>query len=287
MDLAHFSKLAIAASIVLLVFALGLRATFADATSFFRGFLRPPHRLMRAVLVMYLIVPAVAVAVALAVDLSKPVRAALVAMAVAPIPPILPRKQLKLGGGSDYVFGLLVAMSIASVVMVPICVWLLGLAFGRDASFGPDAIAKLIGTTVLVPLLAGLTVAHFAPAVARRVAPTVAGLGNVLLVAGALPVLIGAWPALVSLAGGGTIPAMLAVIAFAIVAGHRLGGPAPDERATLALAAAMRHPGIALAIATLNVPEEPRIPAAILLYMLTAMVATFVYGRWQRRKAAP
>ena len=285
MDLAQFARFAITASVILLVFALGLRATFADATSFFRDFLRPPHRLVRALAAMYIIVPAVAVSVALAMDLAKPVRAALVAMAVAPIPPILPRKQIKLGGTSDYIFGLLVAVSVASVVMVPIAVWLLGLAFGRDASFGPEAVAKLIGMTILLPLGVGLTVARFAPAIALRAAPLAAGLGNALLLAGAVPLLIGLWPVLVSIAGGATIPAMLAVVGTGLAAGHWVGGPAPDERAALALASAMRHPGIALAIATLNVPEEPRIPAAILLYLLTAMLATFLYARWQRREA--
>jgi BASS family bile acid:Na+ symporter len=169
--------------------------------------------------------------------------------------------------------------------MVPLCVFLLGLAFGREASFGPEAIARLIATTVLAPLIAGLVVAHFAPAVAARIAPWLARLGNLLLLVAAVPVLIVAWPKIIALTGDGAVIAMAAVIASAVLAGHWLGGPAPEERAALAVASAQRHPGIALAIATLNVPEEPRIPAAVILYLLIALAATFLYARWQRTRS--
>jgi len=286
MDTAHLIKLALTASILLLVVALGLRATFGDATALFREFLRPPNRLLRALLAMYVIVPLVAVVVARLFDLSLPVRVAILAMAVAPIPPILPGKQLKFGGSSDFVFGLLVAVSFAAIVMVPLSVNVLGRLFGAEAVFGPDEVARLIGTTILVPLVVGMTVRHLAPGVAQQLAPWASRLGNVLLLAVLVPVLIKAWPAVISQIGNGAILAIGAVVAAAIVAGHVLGGADADDRSTLAIASAMRHPGVALAIATLNVPEEPRIPAAILLYVLVAAVATTIYGAVRRKQIA-
>jgi len=88
----------------------------------------------------------------------------------------------------------------------------------------------------------------------------------------------------VSLIGSGAALSIAMVVVIAIAAGHWLGGPDPDERSTLALASAMRHPGIAMAIASLNVPEEPRVPAAVILYLLIAAIATSVYGAWWKRK---
>jgi len=88
----------------------------------------------------------------------------------------------------------------------------------------------------------------------------------------------------VSLIGSGAALSIAMVVVIAIAAGHWLGGPDPDERSTLALASAMRHPGIAMAIASLNVPEEPRVPAAIILYLLIAAIATSVYGAWWKRQ---
>jgi BASS family bile acid:Na+ symporter len=90
----------------MLVFALGLRASFADATGLFRNLLRPPHRLPRALTAMYLVVPAVQIGPGLLFDPSVPVRTAMLAMAmaIAPIPPILPGKQLSFGGVIGQVF---------------------------------------------------------------------------------------------------------------------------------------------------------------------------------------
>jgi len=90
----------------------------------------------------------------------------------------------------------------------------------------------------------------------------------------------------VSLIGSGAALSIAMVVVIAIAAGHWLGGPDPDERSTLALASAMRHPGIAMAIASLNVPEEPRVPAAVILYLLIAAIATSVYGAWWKRQRA-
>ena len=157
MDAQAIVKAALSVSILLLVFALGLRASFADATSLFRGLFRSPGRLLRALTAMYIVVPAVAVALGLLLDLSQPVRTGMLAMAIAPIPPILPGKQLKFGGSSEHVFGLLVAVSLCSIAIVPLMLHLIGPVFGRHTAFAPEQVASLIGSTVLLPLLAALT----------------------------------------------------------------------------------------------------------------------------------
>lgn len=289
MEPAQWIKLALTASILLIVFALGLRASPADATSLFRELFRPPHKLLRALVAMFVAVPLVAVLAAKLLDLSLPVETAIVAMALAPIPPILPGKQLKFGGGSDYVFGLMVAVSLAAILIVPLGVHLAGEVFHRETNFGIADAARLIGVTILAPLLAGLTVKSWAGAVARRLAPWVAHLGTVLLVLALIPILASAWPAVMALVSGGTVTAIVMVVIAAIAAGHALGGPDPDERTALAFASSMRHPGIAAAIASLSVPEEPRVQAGILLYLLIAVVATSIYGvllgRWTAAKS--
>lgn len=289
MEPAQWIKLALTASILLIVFALGLRASPADATSLFRELFRPPHKLLRALVAMFVAVPLVAVLAAKLLDLSLPVETAIVAMALAPIPPILPGKQLKFGGGSDYVFGLMVAVSLAAILIVPLGVHLAGEVFHRETNFGIADAARLIGVTILAPLLAGLTVKSWAGAVARRLAPWVAHLGTVLLVLALIPILASAWPAVMALVSGGTVTAIVMVVIAAIAAGHALGGPDLDERTALAFASSMRHPGIAAAIASLSVPEEPRVQAGILLYLLIAVVATSIYGvllgRWTAAKS--
>jgi BASS family bile acid:Na+ symporter len=286
MDTAHLIRLAITASVLLLVFALGLEATFADTTTLVREASRPPYRLARALLAMYGVVPAVAAAVAALFVLTPAVEIALLAMAVSPVPPILPRKQLKAGGMSSYVYGLLVAVSLLAVILVPLAVATMGLLFGRDVQISTRDVARLIAVTVLAPLLAGLVVRRLAPDPAERLAPAVSGLGTGLLVAGLLPVLVTAWPAIVSLVGNGTIAAIAAVVGAALAAGHRLGGPLAEDRTALGIAACMRHPGVALAIARLNFPDATLVPAAILLYVLVGVIVTSLYVKVRGRAEA-
>lgn len=283
MDTAQLIKLAISASVLLLVFALGLRATFADATSFFRSLFAPPRALLRALFAMNIVVPFIAAAIAAFTNVAPAVKIALLAIAVSPVPPILPGKQLKMGGRSDYVFGLLVAISIAAIVMVPVSIEVIGWLFHREVRIGLLEVAKPIGITIFLPVLAGLVVRHFAPRLAERLAPWVSRFGNVLLVAAVVPVLIAAWPAIVALVGNGTLLAIAAVVVAAIASGHLLGGPEPQDRTALAIASAMRHPGIALAIAHINFPDDKLVPAAILLFVLVAAIVTTVYGKLRAR----
>jgi len=278
MDLAHLVKLAITASVLLMAISLGMRATLADATSLIRNLFQPPRGLLRSLIAMNVVVPVVAVIVAKAFDLHQAVKVALLAMAVSPIPPILPGKQLKFGGRPAYIFGLLVAISLAAILLVPLDVDILGRIFGREAHLGFTQVALLIGKSVFLPLLLGLTVAHFSPTIVGRLAPVLSRIGNVLLVAGLLPLLVSVWPAVRTLVGNGTLIAIAAVVGTAIATGHLIGGPNPHDRAALGIFSAMRHPGVALAIATTNFPENKMVMGAILLFVLTAMILTSVYG---------
>jgi BASS family bile acid:Na+ symporter len=47
----------------------------------------------------------------------------------------------------------------------------------------------------------------------------------------------------------------------------------------------MRHPGVALAIARLNFPEERLGPEAVLLFIVVNVIVTLPYGIWRRRAA--
>src|SRR5262245_30258178 len=272
-------RLTLTSSLLLLVFALGLRATFADATYV----LRRPAMILRGFLAMGVIVPVAAGVLAALFDLHLPVKIALLALAVAPVPPILPSKQLKLGGRAGYVYGLLVAAALAAIVVVPLAIEVLGWLFSRETHIGAGSVARIVGTTVLLPLAAGLAGGRVAPALAARAAPWVARIANVLLLVSVLVVVAGTWRGMWSLVGNGTVLAMAAVQVVGLAAGHWLGGPDPDNRTTLAIAASMRHPGIALAIVRLNFPDEPLVPAALLLFILVNVVVTLPYGLWRRR----
>jgi BASS family bile acid:Na+ symporter len=281
MDITLLIRTGIQVSILLLVFGLGLRATPEDALYL----LRRPALMARSFMAMNVVVPLFAATLAGLFDLRPPVEVALVLLAVSPVPPILPGKQLRLGGRTEYVYGLLVAMSLFAIVFVPSAIKLLGMVFRREAYIEPAAIAKVVLITVLVPLFVGLMLRRVVPAVAESIAPWVSRFGNVLLLVGALPILVTAWRGIVSLVGNGTILAISAVIIAGLAAGHLLGGPEPGDRTTLAIASSMRHPGVALTIASVNFPGQKEVPAAVLLFILVNAIVTLLYATWCRRRS--
>ena len=271
--------LGLKASIFLTVFALALETTLDDALYLFRR----PSELVQSLLSMNVIMPLFAAALVALFDLHPAVEIALIALAVSPVPPILPKKQVKAGGHGSYAMGLLVAAAVLAIVFVPLTVDLLGRVFGGAAQISVVTIAQLVFTTVLLPLAAGMAVDHFAPAFADRIAKPVSLAAAVLLIGSALPVVITAWPAITSLIGNGTIIAIAAFVIVGLAAGHALGGPVPEDRTVLAFSTASRHPGVALAIASANFPGEKLVLAAVLLYLIVNAVVSMLYMKWRHR----
>jgi BASS family bile acid:Na+ symporter len=271
--------LAIRASVMLNVFGLGLDARPQDALYLFRR----PGLLMRALLAMYILMPLFAVALAGTFALHLAVEIALVGLAVSPIPPLLPKQELKAGGESAYIFGLLVAMSLLSIVFIPMVMELLGRTFRLSLHMSPVAVLELVLLTVLAPLVAGMAVRRVKPEVAERIARPTVKVAMALLVLSVLPVLFIATRPMLSLIGNGTLAAILAFFLVGLVAGHLLGGPNPHHRTVLALCTAFRHPGIAIAIAQANFPQQKLVLPAILLYLIVGAVMSSLYLAWDRR----
>jgi BASS family bile acid:Na+ symporter len=279
MSLTTLIPLVLKVSIVLNVFGLGLNASAQDATSLCRR----PHQLLRSLLAMHVVMLLCATVLAVNFALHPAVKIALVALAVSPIPPLLPKKTRKAGGEASYAIGLVVAAALLAIVIVPVAVELLGRAFGKPTHMSPGAVALIVLSTVLAPLGVGMAVRRLAAACAARLARPVSLVATVLLLASALPIGFTAWPALVSLTGNGTIVALAGFVVVGLAVGHLLGGPDPEDRAVLALSTASRHPGVALAIAHASFPGQKLVLAAVLLYLLVSAIVAMPYLAWSRR----
>jgi BASS family bile acid:Na+ symporter len=271
--------LVLKASIVLSVFAIGLKASFRDVTYFFRW----PGQLVRAFLAMGVLMPLFALALILLFDLHPAVQIALFAISVSPIPPIFPNKALKAGGRENYTIGLLVTSAACSVIVIPVAVELLERVVHIPMQMRARTVAMVVATTVFLPLLVGICVRTWAPKLAERLVKPMALTALVLLVLSALPVLGGATGAMLSLIGDGTLLSISTFAVFGFVVGHLLGGPAHDNRPTLALASATRHPAVALAIAHANFPNQRLAMPAVLLYLMVCGVLSAIYLKWVKR----
>jgi BASS family bile acid:Na+ symporter len=276
--MATLIPLVLKASIILTVFAIGLSNRARDVMHV----AHTPRLLVRSLFAINVLMPLFAALMAAALDLHPAVRIALLALAVSPIPPLLPKKAVKSGGDASFAIGLLVVAALLAVAFVPLSVHVLGVAFGRTAGISPEAVALILAANVLAPLCAGLAVSAFASGFAARIARPISVTATVLLLGCAVPIAIKAAPDILSLIGHGTLAAILAFNLFGLAAGHLLGGPNPANRAVLALTTSSRHPGIAAAIAALNFPDEKLAFSAILLYLLVNVILSLLYRRWFR-----
>jgi BASS family bile acid:Na+ symporter len=282
MTAAQIIMLAIAASMAVIVFCLGLQSRLRDVT----GLLEQPGLLARSLLSMYVIVPFVVAALCAYADLNHALEAALIMLSLSPVPPILPGKERRVGGDAHYAIGLLAVAALVAIVFVPLAVTLLGRIFGYTIKVPMTTVAHVVATSILVPLAAGFLVRWLAPALALRIARPLSIVGWVVLVAACIPVLIGSWRGMFGLIGNYSLVAVVGVAIVGLLVGHVLGGPHDEHRTVLALSTATRHPGMALAIAHAVAPDEKVLPAAVLLAFLVSFVVTMPYTKSRKRMRA-
>jgi len=279
MNLQSLVPLVLKASIFLTVFALGLQATFADATFLFRR----PRLLIRGFFSMSVIMPLVALFLILTFQLNPAVKIALAALSVSPVPPIFPKKALKAGGKESYTIGLLVATVVLAIVAVPIAMETFERVTGVPLYMSAVSVAAIVFTTVLTPLLGGIVLRAVASSFADRVTKPIGTVALVLMILGVLPVLFVSMRTVLSLVGDGTLLSLAAFALLGYFVGYSFGGPNPEDRSVLAMATASRHPALALAIAHANFPEQKLAAPAVLLYLIVSGVVTGVASKLMKK----
>jgi len=280
MTLQELILLAVKLSIVLTVFAIGLNSSIAALTTLFRD----PPKLAKSLFAIDVVMPLFALAlVAVATSLPQPVKVALVALSVAPAPPIFPKKTSSAGVAGDHSVGLLFAVALIAVVFVPLAVAFISPLFGGNTHVPLWTVASLMLSTVLAPLAAGVALRAVWPLFAARIAGPLGKFAGILLIAAVLPILFVAVPQALSLAHDGSIAAFALFVLVGLAVGHLLGGPDPDDRAVLAIATSTRHPGLAMAIATAALSDQKLALAAVALYLLVNIVVGAPYVIWRKR----
>ena len=275
-------KFGIMLSVFLTVLGMGLAATWADVTYL----LRNPRLLVRSFLSMFVVMPVICVSAALYFHLPVAVKVALVALAISPVPPFVPKKQLMVGANPAYVLSLVSLAAVFSVVFVPVVSSLFGQWFDRPAEVSAGKVAQIVGMTILIPLLAGIAVRARMPDLehALRIARPVGLIGMALLVVCCVPLIIRLWPLISSFIGNGTVLVLALIVLVSSSAGHLLGGPDAWDSAVLALSTSARHPAVAITVATSAYPEGKLALAAVLLYVLVVTIVTVPYVVWTRRR---
>jgi BASS family bile acid:Na+ symporter len=283
MSLAQLIPLLLKASIFGMVLAIGLRLSRQEAT----WVLRHPRELLISAVGMFGVMPMVAVFLYLVIRPDPPTGLILLGTALAPVPPILPNKEMKAGAGAHQAVGLMVAAGLVSIAFIPFASQWMASWFGVEVHVPFGLTARIVFGSVLLPVLVGIVVRAVAPGVADRLASPLTKLSSLLLLAALIPVLIQTAPAQWALLGGGTLLAFVLFALVGVAVGHVLGGPDDNNRTVLALSTASRHPGVAAALALAVLPDAQGVLPGAILYLLVSVIVTGLYLGWRRRQAGP
>lgn len=164
MDLKQLVMLAFQVSILCTVLGFGLRATPSDLLYLTRR----PGLGIRSLLAVLVIVP-VAVVLATVFNFRPTAEIALIALAISPVPPLLPKKEAKAGGDQSYALALMVMLAVLAVGTVPLSAEILERIFGRPLGAAPGAIARVVLIAAVLPLAVGMAARAMLPGLADKI----------------------------------------------------------------------------------------------------------------------
>src|SRR5262245_55413106 len=210
MDAKQILTLVFQVAIIGTVFGFGLNSTRDDLLYLWRR----PGLLVRSLLAVLVVMPIVAVLLTKAFEFRHAVEVVLVALAISPVPPLLPQKESKAGGRRSYGLGLMLFLGLVAIVVIPLVVELLEHVFARPFTADASAIARIVLMAVLLPIVTGMAVRALAPLVAERLEKPVRLVANSLLLVGVVVLLAVSWRAIWAAVGDGTL---FLLIGFVVV----------------------------------------------------------------------
>lgn len=244
--------------------------------------LRRPLVLLAVVFAAVVPLPLMAVATVEWLELRGPVALGILLMSIAPGAPVALRRAIEAGSPPHFAPTLHLAIVGTAVFSVPACVWVLDRFYDAHFEVSPRDVGRQVLLAQLLPLAIGAAVRARLPGMALRIEPAMGRLSNLLLLLLALVCLAELGPAIAAL---GWVPglagAMLTLLALAC--GRAFAGWHAPVWPAGAVATAMRNPGLALLVASVN-RAPPAVTAAIFGYALgLALVITAFVARRQRR----
>ena len=259
----QFADLMVLVFVVSSVLSVGLNLSVSQIVAPLRR-----ARLVALTLVAnFVVVPAVAVAIAKMMLLSEPQAVGLILLGAAAGAPFLP-KLVEVGKG-DVAFSvaLMVLLMIGSLAYLPLVLPRLL----PGVSVNSLRIAQSLLVTMILPLCVGLYVKARRESFAVLLRPMMSRLSNITLII--VLVLIPAmnWQSLLEFLGTRAIPASVLFVGVSFGAGYVLGGPTREARQVLGFGTAARNIPAALLVGGQNF-DDPHVAIMVIVVALLSLI---------------
>jgi BASS family bile acid:Na+ symporter len=263
-------KLVAPLSVACIVFAQGLTIAPSRVLDLFKDRLWLLLRILVAVLVL---VPAAALAILLGFHAPQALAVGLAILVACPPAPLMVSSAPNQGASAPFMAKLHLLLSALAFVTVPAVLYVLSGALGVKAGVDRGALVWTLARTNLGPLALGIAVRGFAPALADQVGPILGKAGKMGIAVVVVFALAKFYPALLNMEPWSyLIIALVSTAALAI--GHAAGPEDPHERTALAVECGVRHPALAIAIATANFGAEQTLPVLFPCALVFMAIAT-------------
>lgn len=265
-------------AVALLMLSIGLRTPSAIV----RDLASRRAVLARALLVVWLAVPLLALAAIYLIRPPPMSAAALMVMAICPGVPLVVGRARRARGDPKTSLLVLVATAITALVMVPLWLAVLSRMSPLDIPYGLSDAAAVLLPSVLAPFVVGRIIVVLWPrgaAQLAKVAQALFVLGFGILV---VTVLARMMPALRTLGLRDFLAAFLIPFGAAAI-GYVAGAHERDDRISLAYAAALGNPALAVSVAAHSSAGHEAVPV-MLAFLLVRGLALFPFTLWFKQK---
>jgi len=277
-------KIAMPLSVVLIVFAQGLKISASEVVNYFK---ERPWLILRSLVAVLVLVPAAALGIILLLNPAREVAIGLAILVACPPAPMMIKLTPKLGKGSSaYMASLHLVLAVLALITVPGVLYLISIPLGFHAEVNLLAMTWILSRTILIPICVGLTVRSFFPQFADRHGQKFGMAGSIGLLVVILLAAAKLFPLMLQIKPGSYL-VIVSVCITGLAIGHWFGSRDPHERTTLAVESAVRHPALALAIGAMNFTPEKALPVLVPCVLVFIVVAAvYLVGRKKSAAAA-
>jgi BASS family bile acid:Na+ symporter len=225
-------------------FSLGLSLTMKQIIDP----LKNARMVILALLANFVLVPALAYALALIFNLEDSLFIGLILLSTAAGAPFLPKLVDVAKGNIAFSVGLMVMLMVVTIIYLPL---VLPLLLG-DVEVNPWDIAQSLIIMMLIPLAVGLFIKARYEDAASKMQPTFGMAANIALITLTVLGLVLNFSGMIALVGTFGILAGIIFILAALIIGYLLGGSDRGDKSVLGLGTAQRNISAALVVGAQN-----------------------------------
>ena len=220
--------------------------------------------------------PAIGYLITWALPLAEPYVVVVLLSSLAPCAPFLPPLVEKARGDINFAGAFVPLVAVGTVVFMPLIAPLLI----KGVTVSTGALAKALLLTILLPLVIGAAIRHYADTTATRIFPAVRGFALLALLVMVVSLFVLYGREMFDTIGSF---ALLSMTIFMIVMGlitYRFGfGLRQDQRSVMSLGMLTRN-GAAVLIAALAIPDvDPRIITMTVMWVIWSLVLAAIVAR--------